>query len=270
MECFYINLRHQAARRNFLEHNFSDHKKSGWYLSRVEAVDKEHAASAAGTIRAAEKACFLSHCQALNSACEAPGHALILEDDAMFGPNTCAVIERGLAQLGDDWDLAYVDLGVLDAPLMTQLIHLRRQAESTGDLVVLDAQALVFAGASAYIVNQRSKEKLLELIQVKPLNIQYDLFLRELVVIGKLRGRVIFPFPMTLSSFADDTQIQHQIADSFCRVLNGFRRFIWMDRDLEVAGASLDQLPPNLVDEESALFGRIVSMLVSRNLVPDS
>ena len=196
---------------------------------------------------------------------------MILEDDAMFGPNTCASIEKTLQSIGDDnWDLIYTNVGVTELSAMARLLYMRRHAESSdGNLVLLDAKTLGFAGADAYIVNERAKEKLLDLIDVRPLDIQYDLFLRELVVIEKLRGLVIVPFPTTLSPLADETQIQHPIAGSFARAVNSFRHLVWADRTFSTVAAELDMLPPDLVDEESALFGRIASALMARNLVPD-
>ena len=271
MECFFINLRQQTGRREFLERNFADHKRPGWFLNRVEAIDQEQAAAApaaAGAISETERACFLSHRQALLDALEAPGHVLILEDDAMFGPNSCVAIEKALGMLGDDgWDLAYADLGIFHAPLMAELIHFRRRVESTGDLVLLEPKAMTFAGATAYIVNQHAKQTLLELIHASTLHIQYDLFLRELIALGKLRARIIFPFPLSLSTLADYTQIQQSGMQAADWVFNTFRRFIWADRDLGKACASLDALPPDFIDEEAAAIGRIMSAAFSRRLV---
>ena len=104
MECFFINIKNQEARRDFLVRNFAQHKTAGWYLNRVEAIDLAYLAQAptAGSIRETEKGCFLSHKRALQDAMEAPGHALILEDDALFGPTSCRAIDNALASTSED------------------------------------------------------------------------------------------------------------------------------------------------------------------------
>src|SRR5262245_55728131 len=99
MECFFINLENQAERRDFLRDNFARHKAQGWFLNRIAAVGVDQLARSPvpGLIRETEKACFLSHKLALRESLEAPGHALILEDDALFGPSSCGAIDNAIA-----------------------------------------------------------------------------------------------------------------------------------------------------------------------------
>ncbi|HEY4374840.1 MAG TPA: glycosyltransferase family 25 protein [Burkholderiales bacterium] len=270
MECYYINLRKQAQRREFLEKNFARYKRPGWYLNRVKAVDSQQVAAAdvPGAIRQSEKGCFLSHRLALKAALEAPGHSLILEDDAMFGPSSCAAIEGALHSMGEEgWDLAYTDLGIYHPPLMAAMLHMRKElAGGEADHLLMDARELTFAGATAYIVHQRFKQPLLELLEVPALDRPYDVFLRDLLLAGRLRARVIFPFPTSLSPLADFTQIQESDAVAADRVFNSFRRFIWKDRDIQDVFASLDTLPPDFIDEEAEAFARIIGAAVSSRL----
>src|SRR4051812_24662137 len=99
MECFFINLDSQVERRRYLEASFNACKAPGWFLTRVKAIDAAYLASqpAQGKMRNPEKGCFLSHRLAIETSLEAPGHALILEDDAMFGPSSCASIDGAIA-----------------------------------------------------------------------------------------------------------------------------------------------------------------------------
>jgi GR25 family glycosyltransferase involved in LPS biosynthesis len=63
MKCFYINLDSETERRSAIEKNFSSHAKAGWELVRVPAVDTRQVEErrVRGSLRPAEKACFLSH-----------------------------------------------------------------------------------------------------------------------------------------------------------------------------------------------------------------
>jgi GR25 family glycosyltransferase involved in LPS biosynthesis len=269
MECFFINLDSQVERRDFLRGNFSRHKAQGWFLNRIPAIGVDHLAlsPAPGLIRETEKACFLSHKLALRESLEAPGHALILEDDALFGPSSCGAIDNAVASLAPDgWDLLYTDLSIYHPPLMAGMLHMRREAAASGGQVLLDARELTFCGATAYIVQEGFKERLLELLECGPLDRPYDAYLRDLIVDGQVRGHVAFPFPTSLSAFADSTQIQVDESKQSDRVFNSFRRFIWLDRDLASATEGMEILGADFADEESATFARIMGAAFSNKI----
>jgi GR25 family glycosyltransferase involved in LPS biosynthesis len=268
MECFFINLASATPRRAFLEASFEAHAAEGWYLNRVEATaaDEMRKRAVPGGLRDNEKACFTSHRRAIEEATEAPGHALILEDDACFGPSTCARIEAALAQLpAEGWDLVYTDLVIFDPVQMTQLITLRRSL-GPGAMTLFDLASTGYCGATAYVVHETFKPKLAAMLAAEPaLETAYDIYLRELVRTGRARGFAAFPFPTTLSALGDTSQIQ--AGDAADVVWNAFRRLVWADRDVAAATIPLDALSSDFTDPESAAFARILGAALAPGCV---
>ena len=96
MRCFYINLDAAAQRRDLLEKNFAQHRGNDWTLTRIAAVDADYviANGIGGSSTSTEKACFLSHKKAIRESMTIDEPVLILEDDAVFGENTCKIIDQ--------------------------------------------------------------------------------------------------------------------------------------------------------------------------------
>ena len=101
MDVFYINLAQQAERRAFVEDSFRAGNDRDWRLHRIEAITPRTpgVSGMAGTIRDVEKACFLSHIEAVRASRAHDGHALIAEDDIQFGQKSFATVET---YVGDD------------------------------------------------------------------------------------------------------------------------------------------------------------------------
>jgi len=266
MECFCINLDSQPQRIDYLQRNFAAHKAPGWFLNRVPAIDKQYIAQHAvqGMIRAGEKGCFLSHRRAFQASLEAPGHAMILEDDAMFGPSSCASIQAALAKLPEDgWDLLFTDVSIYYGPLMVAIMQERRTYSRGGGPILMNMNEFPFCGSTAYVVNSRSKERMLALTDIASLDEPYDVFLRNLIRQEKIRSRLTFPFATSLSEFADSSGVQEG-ADAQITILNAFRRFVWLDRDVQAVSAGLDRLGDNYIDADAAVFARIIGALLTQ------
>jgi len=267
MECYYINVDGENGRRQFLEANFSQYRLPGWNLTRVGAVNfaSLKKMGVKGGLQDAEKSCFLSHRKAIEQSLLLQGHALILEDDAMFGPRSCECTTNAVETFpSEDWDLIFTDVGIYNAPLMSSLLQLRRELQQDQQML-LKLSDLAFYGACAYVVNERSKERLLKMLDVDTLDVPYDVFLRDLIQAGQLRAFVAFPFCTSISPHAEHTQIQFNNATTDL-VFSAFRRFIWIHRDLETAVAPLEQLGPDFVDAETRAFARILAAAQSTNL----
>ncbi|HEY4374936.1 MAG TPA: glycosyltransferase family 25 protein [Burkholderiales bacterium] len=270
MECFYINVEAAAERRRVIEENFHTYKVPGWFLSRTRAVDLNDLAGVAirGRIREVEKACHMSHRNAVEESIGAPGHALILEDDTAFGPRSCAAIERAVASLPeDDWDLLFADAMIGDPVLMTRLLMMRRELEPLGRQVLLPLTEWPHAGAAAYIINQRFKERLRALVNIAPLDLPYDILLREYVMRGEIRAFLVVPFPLMPGIQGDESQIQPVQGIETDIIWNGFRRLMALDRDLGSARALIARLPDDFIDDESAIFARVLGASLSNKRV---
>lgn len=241
MDIFLINLASQLHRRQFVEDNFTTIRRPGWRLSRIEAVAAAETGGIPGPIRDTEKACFLSHLRAVKAAQDATGHVLIAEDDILFGGRSLAAIESALASIPEDsWDILFTDLVIPVAGPMADFFLLRQRLAKTGQLTLVELGNLPFGGSTAYIVNGHARKKMfLALAACSPLDLPYDIQLRQLVREKVLRAYVVIPFPTTVSAFGNMSQVQDS-SDLADAVWTAFRRLIWLERDVDGAMAPLD------------------------------
>lgn len=267
MDCFYINLASAVQRKINLENNFHRNQRPGWNLSRFPAIDTEFVKSQniAGASSAAEKACFLSHKKAIGLNLDDRKSAFILEDDALFGAQSCAIIDDTLKKNRDlEWDILYTDACIPDAGTMLDLIKLRQTLALTNKITLMDLSKMAFAGATAYIVNAKSKRKLHGLLDAATeINVPYDLYLRNLIFASSLKGFSLFPFVTSLSDFSESSQIQRTDAHVTALVWNTFRKMIWTERNLGDCRAALASIEASLGDEESKAFGTLFSAMAS-------
>jgi GR25 family glycosyltransferase involved in LPS biosynthesis len=271
MDVYYINLDASSQRRQFLEGNFSAHNDRNWSLTRVAAVDADYvrAHPLPGNLRPAEKACFLSHRRAVEQSLLRPGPAMILEDDAMFGPNSLMRIEQAIAASTDGPDLLYTDICIPKLTTMVELYQLRFDLRmQQRDSVVINVKAFNFAGATAYVLSERAKPKLLALIDaVTAYDMPYDLLLRQLAHQDQLNAGVIFPYPTTVSPHSETTSIQPNDAEITNILWNAFRRMVWINADrAETERASrLNQIDPKRIDPAALDMGKLVGTMLSFN-----
>jgi GR25 family glycosyltransferase involved in LPS biosynthesis len=269
MDCLYINLARETKRRENLEKNFDLFKKQGWDLSRIEATsaDDVRDRDVMGRLTPNEKACCLSHIEAVKASIAVGGHVMILEDDAEFGPHSCAIIDQIISSLpSDGWDVLFTDIGPGNEHYMIELLQLRRRLIRENQFKVLSLKGVFFGAATAYIINEKSKEKVLKGIAANEIfNVPYDLILRNLVFKDELRGFVLFPFATTLSDEALRSQIQQERTKYSDLILTLFRKAVWFDRDLEKCRPYLEVPSPNGDELENRIFGKIFGAMLSEN-----
>ena len=267
MECVYINLDASAARRRNLEASFSTHRKDGWRLTRFPAISVDHLASnpVPGPLSAREKACFLSHRQVMADHSAGPAPVFILEDDATFGTQTCEAIDRFLRDNPQlDWDVLFTDICVPDVATMVNLIKVRHRLTSEHRVSLLNLNQMSFAGATAYLVNGRSKRKLSALLaSATSLDLPYDLLLRQLIHQRQINGYCFFPFITSLSADSESSQIQDAGTQSTDLIWNTYRKMIWTDRDLAGLSHTLNDIDLKLCDDESRAFGILFAAMSS-------
>jgi GR25 family glycosyltransferase involved in LPS biosynthesis len=269
MKCIYINLESATSRRAQLEANWAEYAGSDWQLERFPAVDARYIEDnqIPGSLRPGEKACFFSHSAVIEMQRGASAPLFLMEDDMVLGKSTAATVNNFL-QVCDsyDWDIAYTDLCIPQPRTMLDLVKLRHELTDSNEVRLLDVKDFAFAGATAYLVNHRSLDKLAGLLaEEEQLDIPYDLVLRKLIYEGKLKGLVFFPFITSLSDEAETSQIQQDVSADL--IWNAFRKLVWVDRDLRKVWPAVEKINEELCDDESRLLGVLFAGLVSKSFV---
>ncbi|MDR0379229.1 MAG: glycosyltransferase family 25 protein [Candidatus Accumulibacter sp.] len=278
MDTYYINLESAEARRHSIEESFRQYGDKNGRLHRVEAVDAARVVADAvpGKISDTEKACFLSHRRAIDRSRRDGTHSLIVEDDVRFGPSTFKMFDK-FGDTFDTFDIVFTDIDFCNLNYMFQFFLLRRELSRNGTFRLLDLGEIPFFGAAAYIVNARSKEKILGLIDgLSSVEFPYDIQLQNWVKSGCLKAGVAFPFLTTLSNCSGHSTIGQASGQASSRTwstssreiemaLSSYRKLIWMDFEQmqENPLGDLNKLDASCFDMQSLFFGQILSVLLS-------
>jgi GR25 family glycosyltransferase involved in LPS biosynthesis len=246
MDCIYINLDKAKERRLHVEKNFAAHQKPDWTLTRFPAIDTVFIErnNIAGFAGPGEKGCFLSHRMLLDRQLGDDKSYFVVEDDAMFGARTCALIERALESNRDlEWDILFTDVCIPSMPLMFELLKVRRDlCQRKIDVEFMNLRGVEFAGSTAYLVNGKSKRNIHEILSAyKTIDMPYDLYLRQLSHGGALKIYSLFPFVTTVSDFSDGSQIKAGSVNPIELAWNMFRKMIWTERNLNGSRPALEQ-----------------------------
>ena len=260
--CVFINLASAEARRRSLEASFAAAAPAHWRLERYPALGPTDVAHLGGSLSGPEKACFASHRAVLEAHLETDENLLIVEDDVEFSPQGFPVLDQMLAS--QDWDVLFTDVALCDLSLMVHLARRRDSMLAGGGFAVVNLAGRSFFGSSAYVVRGSAKRRLhAALAEPGQLDQPYDLFLRDLCSQGALKFGACFPFLTTIAAHADQSQIQPQGDDVFDRVMNVYRRLMYMDRDLPECRRDVAGLRDAYCDEASMMVGTIFAALVS-------
>jgi GR25 family glycosyltransferase involved in LPS biosynthesis len=269
MHVYYINLATQTERRAAVEAELAQ-LPPDWTTSRVEAVTPAtlDPVRFCADLKPGENACCQSHRRAMGMAAAAGGHALVLEDDVQLSPRSAGLIEAAVNSLpATDWDLLFTDVAIPDPEPMLQLFLLRRQAVAENRMHLLNLARLPFCGSTAYVINGASLERVMAVVDANRHGLPYDLLLRQAIFDGELAGRLVFPFPTTVSAAADASQIQAASVQGTDLLWNAYRRLMWIGQDRARVEATLAALPVTAGDAESQLMGRILAAVLSPALI---
>ena len=272
MKCFYINLDGQQDRKNTIEESFSKHKSAGWHLTRFPAFYPQHekVKAIAGKIRDSEKGCFLSHRAIIENHVNSFEPIMVLEDDALFGEKSFKFIENFFQQWSSrhDWDVVFTDVAIIQPEKMVELFNVKKKMAASHQCKVIDLKSIVFAGATSYILSVSGIQKLNDIFRsYASLDEPYDLFLRNLIWTGKLKGFMLFPFVTTLSEQAANSQIQPAETALTDLVWNTYRRLMWMDANVDDFAEAAKTIKDGLYDQESELLSVIVAATTSPKFV---
>jgi GR25 family glycosyltransferase involved in LPS biosynthesis len=236
-----------------MEAEFAKYGLTGRYR-RFSAIDGSSAAiPPRATIQSGEAAAFLSHMRALEEA-GSKGTVHILEDDALLSEHMQPVIEEAITGgLLDRFDILFTDtlvsphLGMLKAVKSSfDKIAITPRRLRLANLQIIDLAQQNFACLTSYIVAGRSVERLLELYRIEWRNgpaKPVDLFVRDCVLVGKLRAALLFPFVtgFRLDEVAASTiGAGAALAGPSVMVLAVLRYLFFVGRDLKTAKSCLD------------------------------
>lgn len=262
-----INRAAADERRRNVEASFAAAALAGWELVRVAAREAQDLAAAAGPLTPAERACRLSHLDALEIA--GGDDVLIVEDDTRFSPKTFAVAP-GMLSAARDCDVLFTELMPTDIGLLARLARQWPGLVRDGNFLMQGLAGTGFIGASAYLVRGGSAAKLRAALAAPELaDTPYDIALSQLARAGRIQARFAFPFLTAPSADADRSQIQADSVDLRQATLHAFRRLMFVDRELAASQAEMQRLTAAHGDEGAALMGAVFAALISQAF-PDS
>jgi GR25 family glycosyltransferase involved in LPS biosynthesis len=238
MRCLYINLDAASERRAALEASFAQNRCANWDLVRIPALDSEFVRrrGVPGELKPGEKGCYLSHLAAIEVVAKLEEPALVVEDDAMFGPRSLPLIEASFDMANREfaWDLMFTDVGFCHPVVVAQLLLLRRKLALSRTIDLKPLKGYGFFATSAYVVNPLAAARVLDELRVERLDVPFDLACRRMVDLDKIKGVFTFPFLTTLSPVADGTSIVREHGDEPKgpgRSWNLLRRLLWVEGD---------------------------------------
>ncbi len=253
MDCIFINLDEARDRRVALETNFKRFCPASWRLTRFPALTPhvQQVRDMGGALRPAEKACFASHRQIVRNVADHGAPVLVLEDDAVFGPRSAQMIEQSVAS--SDYDLLFLNIGLNRVSGMVEIFQIVQKLKQEGRVFLRNVVDLPFFGASSYVISPQGFRPLAEALSAYPHPADpYDFFLRRLILSQALRGRVLLPFPMSVSAQSDMSFVQTDEKQRIDHVWNLFRRILWVDGEVEGCRRDLAALETHLTPEAKA------------------
>ena len=279
MRAVYINLDAAEARRESIELSFASALRPGWSLDRYPAVNVnapgysgprlKATAGSGRKLSAGEEGCYLSHRAVIDAHARSAEPILVLEDDAVFAPESLEIIDGFCSSdQAKEWDVIFTDVIIPDASGMVELFRLKR-ALPPKKIQVLDLGKRAFAGSTAYIAMPGALSALPEFLrESRSERAPFDMALRSLVYRKVIRACVLFPFPTTVSTEGDASQIQSTSVVSSADLLwNAFRRIAWLGSNEEELTLTLQTIDEHYVDAPARALGTIVAAMGSKRYV---
>ncbi|WP_341894853.1 hypothetical protein [Ferrovibrio terrae] len=294
----YINLDQATQRRTMVEQSYAQSGFSRrWSFERFSAISADSAVvrDAPGRLSGPYKGNFLSHMTCTRQSIGRDAHLFMTEDDVQFCDQTGPILEGIIDAMADDsWDVIRTEISLLSAVDFPKIYKLSVSEAGREKVRLLDLGGLdcPSTGASAYIVNRKSKQKFIQVMDALVahnggLNFPFDVCLHDMIRHKFLLGYVTVPFLTAPSFHADETQAPMMNAgqatpqDEMVRLFNqrllelmsAFRRLVWIgyapDQVLPASyGAGNDLFR---MTEQDLLFQRIASwMLTLQQNIPYS
>ncbi len=261
-DLFYINLDQATGRRELIEKSFADSGFSNrWTFNRFPAVSAEldKVRNATGKLSGAYKGNFFSHVDCVRQSLGNGRHLFMAEDDLEFCPDTGPMLEMIVDGVPEDsWDIIHCEISLMSARDFPMLYKMDRAHELCTKIKLIDLNSFpyAYAGSGAYVVNSRSKQTFLTVMEATVigcgghLDHPFDICLRGSLKFRMMRGFLVFPFLTAPSIHADQTQAPWSNVDSdvehvkklHLELMNAFRRLVWL-------GYSADKVLPEMVEK---------------------
>jgi len=188
---------------------------------------------------------------------------LVIEDDVRFSPRTFYIL-GALAEADTEWDILFTDITLTDADSMVSFARDWPQLARAGNFRLHDLAQIPYVGAAGYVIRHASKRKVLAALDnLPPFDRAYDVALRDLIHGGALAGRGCFPFLTAPSADADTSTILPARLQLRGRMINAFRRLMFVDRDLEASRRDIAALDAAHADPAAILIGGVFAAMVS-------
>jgi hypothetical protein len=231
---YYINLSSSIDRDAEMQRQLNALGMSGQY-QRFEAVSGAESPQLLQTsLPPGHLGCWLSHQAVWARGKAANRHVHVLEDDAVLAPFLVTAL-KGIELDEDSWDLLFTDVYFHPPPTPEQFVRLRQWRRAFADsrkITLADLRYLPFTGTTSYLVNRRSIDKLMALVDGQwKQNKTLDVHLQGLVREGRLRALVTIPFLSGLGSCNVDSTTGSQ--GPALEALNAFREALYYQADLD-------------------------------------
>jgi hypothetical protein len=261
----YINMDASPARRAAMEAQLERLGLADRY-QRFAGVDGRGLDRSRTRLGPGELGCFVSHTECIKAGDPEGRHLHVMEDDVVLAPQAAHLLERAAADAVPHCDILFTDVFVpLETYTVLELLKQFRASGMPGQrtlppeqrmpayLMYPSLQRIPFGGATSYIVNAASREKVAALLEAElaagPTQ-PVDMALRILVNQGRLDARVTVPFLNTIAadSIHGTTIVGRSQPDDSALAFYVFRSFFYLARDDAALGAMMGEINARLDD----------------------
>jgi len=261
----YINLAASGERRAQMMDQFSRFGCAARYI-RFDAIDGRSIKTPESPLSAAELGCFMSHYHCIAGGGEPDKHVHIVEDDVVFAPQTVPILTEISNEVLDQCDILFTDIFV---PLnMNSIFNLMEFYRATGIAEVRDVEAdqrmpncilyadirpIEFAGATSYIVNKNSRNKIRRLLDAEMssgISRPIDITIRKFVNSGQITALCTLPFLTSIraDSIYNTTMVDRGQDKATERAFFLLRNYFFVAKDEAYLETSVAELTSELAD----------------------
>jgi hypothetical protein len=263
----YINMDTSTDRQAAMQRQFARMGLSDRY-SRFRGVDGRLLDGSRSRLSPGELGCFMSHYNCIVESDVADHHIHILEDDVVLAPQAAGLFEQVIGDAAPRCDLLFTDIFV---PLnMIAIYDLMKQYRASGLLeqrltapdVRMPAYVMYpslrhiqFGGATSYVVNRASREKIISLLDeeiangpTQPIDMVYRILVNE----GRLDALCTIPFLTSIEadSICDSTIVGRTQDNDSAMAFYALRSFFYLARDDARLKRVMGEINANLDDPE--------------------